>query len=72
MCDKLEHKYNEELALMVDTIYRMYEGYMKQDIDIIRSPSQSDCEGMVCSNMIMDTDLKLKTENDLKIFLEKI
>ena len=57
------------MVMVVDTICKKYEGYPKQEVEraiaarhlqaMIGSPSQSDIEGMVCANMIHDTNLKL-------------
>ena len=64
----IDYEYDDDVAMFVDTICRKY-GYTKQEVEraiaarhlqvMIRSPSQSDFEGMVCVNMMYDTNLKL-------------
>ena len=55
---------------MVETVCRMVEGHTKQEVKravaachlqaMLGSPSQSDFEGMACSNMIVDTNLNVE------------
>ena len=65
----IDYEDDGDVVMMVDTICRKYEGYTKQVVEraiaarrlqaMIRSPSQSDFEGMVRANMIHDINLKL-------------
>ena len=65
----IDYEYDGNVVMLVDKICRKYEGYTKHEVEraiaarhlqaMIRSPSQSDFEGMVHANMICDTNLKL-------------
>ena len=76
-----DYEYDGDVVMIVDTIHRKYEGYTKQEVEraitatylqtMIRSPSQSTFEGMVCANMIHDNNYNSVTVSAQIISLEK-